>query len=112
MTRSILLKLADDVTDTVCGSCDYASCLPYADPMIYVCTRPEFAVRVDGGYETAIRVSGERVAACISAEQQAARMVEIAPEDAAVVALAPIDDLGAVIRVSDALREHGRKANG
>lgn len=119
MTRSILLKLADDVTDTVCGSCDYASYLPYADPMIYVCTRPEFATRVDGGYETAIRVSGERVAACISAEQQAARCVEIEPDlvrRAAIDCIVPntiaADAQEAASELEAALREHGRKANG
>lgn len=72
MTRRIVLTLADDTTETECGECDYASCLPYAEPMIYVCTRPEFATRTpDGGYETAIRERRERVAACLAAEAAA-----------------------------------------
>ena len=111
MTRRILLTLADDTTDTGCGSCDYASCLPYADPMIYVCTRPEFAVRVDRGYETAIRVRGERIAACLAAEQRAERCVEIDP----ALARQAIADggegaayVGAWDTVASALREHGK----
>ena len=77
MTRRIVLTLADDTTDTACGGCDYASCLPYAEPMIYICTRPEFATRTpEGGYETAIRERGERVAACLAAEAAASRLVD------------------------------------
>lgn len=119
MTRRLILDLADDVTDTVCGSCDYASCLPYADPMIYVCTRPEFATRVDGGYETAIRTGGARIPECIAAEQAAARCVEIEPDlvrRAAIDCIVPntiaADAQEAASELEAALREHGRKANG
>jgi|JI8StandDraft_1071087.scaffolds.fasta_scaffold02180_14 Na+-translocating ferredoxin:NAD+ oxidoreductase RNF subunit RnfB len=118
MTRRIVLTLADDTTGTECGECDYASCLPYAEPMIYVCTRPEFATRTpDGGYETAIRERRERVAACLAAEAAASRLVEIAPEDARA-AIAVYDEscreAGATgefpewAPIVKALREHGR----
>lgn len=77
MTRKLLLTLADDVTETSCGSCDYASLMPCAEPTIYICTRPEFATRdASGKYETAERPGRTRLPACIAAEQQAARLVE------------------------------------
>ena len=117
MTRRIVMTLADDTMDTECGGCDYASCLPYAEPMIYVCTRSEFAMRTpDGGYETAIRERGERVAACIAAEAAASRLVEIAPEDADTLATI-VDDWNrrcipeadlpeSIARIRDVLRDH------
>lgn len=70
MTRKLLLTLADDVTETSCGSCDYASLMPCAEPTIYICTRPEFETRdASGKYETAERPGRTRLPACIAAEQ-------------------------------------------
>ncbi len=74
--RRISLPI-EGATETECGGCAYASCLPYADPMIYICTRPEFAFfSPDGGYETATRPSdGERLPACLAAEAEHAALV-------------------------------------
>ena len=123
MTRRIVLTLADDTTGTECGECDYASCLPYAEPMIYVCTRPEFATRTpDGGYETAIRERRERVAACLAAEAAAPRLVEIDPDDADTLATI-VDDWNrrcipeadlpeSIARIRDVLRDHAGEFRG
>lgn len=77
MTRRISLPLAADVTATECGSCDYASLMPWTEPTIYICTRPEFARRTpSGGYETAERPGRVRLPACLAAEREHAAMVE------------------------------------
>jgi len=102
MTRRILLTLADDATDTRCGSCDYihdvtAWCVPFWDG-------------------AAAGAGGIRDPRCTAAEAAAARMVEIAPEDAA--ALGPWvvtggytdEHTAAADRIERALEAHGKAA--
>ena len=116
--RKLLLTLADDVTETSCGSCDYASLMPCTEPTIYICTRPEFATRdASGKYETAERPGRTRLPACIAAEQQAARLVDIAPESARdAVNAGGFTDPECVMDewkpVLSALAEHAKKARG
>ena len=75
--RKLLLTLPEDVTETSCGSCDYASLMPCTEPTIYICTRPEFATRdASGKYETAERPGRTRLPACIAAEERAALLAE------------------------------------
>lgn len=124
MTRKLLLTLADDVTETSCGSCDYASLMPCTEPTIYICTRPEFATRdASGKYETAERPGRTRLPACIAAEQQAARLVDIDPADAAAwsvpLHLQPNGSTSASAtkgaagrRIREAMRDHAKKASG
>lgn len=77
MTRRISVPLAADVTDTGCGSCDYASLMPWTEPTIYICTRPEFARRTpSGGYETAERPGRARLPECVQAEREHAETLE------------------------------------
>lgn len=114
--KKILLTLADDVTETSCGSCDYASLMPCTEPTIYICTRPEFATRdASGKYETAERPGRTRLPECIAAEREAARLVDIDPVDLNACGWdvwAPHGYDEAANRVENALADHAKKASG
>lgn len=116
MTRKLLLTLAEDVTDASCGSCDYASLMPWTEPTIYICTRPEFAIRdASGKYETAERPGRTRLPECLAAERDAARLVDVSPEDAAEAMKAMRGehfDEASADRVDGALAIHAKKASG
>lgn len=99
--RRILLTLAENVTETHCGSCPHIG-EPHGD----WCS-------VWG----ALPLWRKRIPECLTAEAAAARMVEIAPEDVANVRFdlwAPSgedEDHKAVERVENALRAHAAKAD-
>lgn len=101
--RRILLTLAEDTTETACGSCDHltADVCHISGPLAYA-TR---------GAKTPTRHVD-----CLAAEAAAARMVEIAPEDVAKVRFdlwAPNGDpheCDAADRVENALQAHAAKA--
>lgn len=103
--RRILLTLAEDTTETHCGSCDHltADVCHISGPLAYA-TR---------GAKTPTRHVD-----CLAAEAAAARMVEIAPEDAAGWCHARYpywsgsesERKTAWERVNDTLRAHATKA--
>ena len=108
--RRILLTLAEDATDTECGSClgldnviDW--CGPFGVRLV-----DEIRDSDVPGYRHA------RCAECVQAEAAASRMVEIAPEDVAAVRFdlwAPNGDpheCDAADRVDNALQAHAAKA--
>ncbi len=101
--RRILLTLAEDATETECGSCDHltADVCHISGPLAYA-TR---------GAKTPTRHVD-----CLAAEAAAERMVEIAPEDVAAVRFdlwAPNGEpheCDAAERVESALLDHAAKA--
>jgi hypothetical protein len=101
--RRILLTLAEDTTETECGSCEHltADVCHISGPLAYA-TR---------GAKTPTRHVD-----CLAAEAAAARMIEIAPEDLVKVRFdlwAPSgedDGHEAVYRVEEALNDHAAKA--
>ena len=98
MTRRILLPLAEDTTETECGSCSRRDTVrDYMGEVFSRCV--EFGEVIDD----------QRPSECRAAEAQAARMVEIDPRDAALVTLEVGGDVGARERVESILRAHGRK---
>ena len=101
--RRILLTLADDTTETHCGSCDHltADVCHISGPLAYA-TR---------GAKTPTRHVD-----CLAAEAAAARMVEIAPEDAKILHMLvgdyadQWDTEGTLRQLRSTLRAHAKKA--
>ena len=102
MTRRILLPLAEDTTETECGSCSRRDTVrDYMGEVFSRCV--EFGEVLDD----------QRPSECRAAEAKAARMVEIDPADVRIDCIVPAtisaDDEEAVTRLENALRAHGRK---
>lgn len=117
MTRHIIMTLADDTTETECGSCRHVA-VPDRILGTRICARPEF--RDPNDALPVVWLSGRwvgRADACLAAEAAASRLVEIAPEDAALFTQglrsgpdsASATKGAAGRRIRNALREHGRK---
>lgn len=109
MTRRIVLTLADDTTETHCGSClglhNFSDSQPHRCDIV----------------TTYLPSAGERSRArrhdrCLAAEAAASRLVEIAPDDADTIATI-VDDWNrrcipeadlpeSIARIRDTLRDH------
>lgn len=105
--RRILLTLAEDTTETHCGSCRALSA--FRGKVILARSCSVFRERMDTNGPAV------RLPECLAAEAAAARMVEIAPEDARDGTVdAPQANReanpGAYMRVYKALRAHAAKA--
>lgn len=106
MTRRIMLTLAEDVTETHCGSC------PRLRSFGSRCGLWGWDHRVKGADG-----SPRRRDECLAAERAASRMLDVTPEDAAawrqcvdVLDLPTSRQHAKRCDVEDALREHAKKA--
>ena len=113
MSKRIILTLAEDATNRICGTCRFLD----GDRGGYCDAFSEYVKDETKRTRHNEIVNGLRLPACIAAEQQAARLVDIAPESARdAVNAGGFTDPECVMDewkpVLSALAEHAKKARG